>query len=208
MRLPAFGRVLLGVALVATTLLFHGATPTLADTEQTVSNGGNPSTGYWQICTDFCYLESINYTFSGYWDMDTWYCSEIPPCRYHWTLDYESDPSTGNIAAYGDAINGQCCPDVQIGIMPNEFVDECYHSRPDCGGAEQAYNTYYDSKTQSAAVTCPQDDFCSGIQVFNEELQGFADPAVAAGACETSVGKATPDGGTCDNLGYIYDKGQ
>jgi hypothetical protein len=197
------------VGLVAASVLLRGAAPAFADYDYSRDNVSNPYTGYWQYCTgDYCVTESVNYTFSGSWGTDEWNCGRVPPCRYQWFLDYESQQSFGMVWAHGDAQNGRCCPDVQVTIDPDQFVLECYHGRSSCGSKYVAYRMAYDSQRQGDGVTCPQSDFCVGWAVHNEEQQGFIDPAILTGACEVAVGQAVPNGGTCGARGYAYEFGQ
>jgi len=205
----AIWKLVIGVSLVAATVLLRGATPSVADTDYGVTiPGSNPLTGYWQICTQYCWNESINYTYQGWWDVDTWNCTNKPGCQYNYYVDYESQPSTGAVIATGDAINGYCCPDVQVTIAPDEYVIECYHSRSDCGKQYVPYRMKYDENRDGYSVSCTYNDNCKGYQVQGDEQEGFVDPFVVMSACEVAVGQAVPAGGTCDGRGYMYDFGQ
>jgi hypothetical protein len=182
-----------------------------ADTDQSLALSNfqsNDDRGYWQDCndSDSCDNFGVDYTWNGGWSVDRW-DGEGP--GYGHTLDYEgiSNSCCGFISSYGDSVDGR---NDNISIKPGQWIDECYHSRSDCGSEYTDYSTQRDGSAYTASTSCPGTDFCYTIRVDNFERDGYIDPGIFTGACEwpTSTSGAVGSGGDCDSAGAIYDMGQ
>jgi hypothetical protein len=196
----------LALATTGLALTAHTALADYNDGVQRSEFSSSYDVGVFQDCQgpEECEYYSVQYDWGGTWGYEVW-SIDSPP--YHYDLDYEANTTESAVFSSGVAINGR---NENISIAPNQWVDECWSSRPNCGAEYEDYNSGRDSRRRAAAVTCGGADWCNAMEVPNLDMTGYFDPAIWTGACEWPTGSsnAVPWSGTCDSGGIYYDMGQ